>query len=288
MLVLPLVRPDFFFPRVWGALIFLLEPICARAEGPSLVQDAENGDWTTLVRLLFAGLLCGGYWELCNFWSLEKWIYTVPFFSQGKLFEMPYLGFLGFPPFCVQCFVMTNAVFLVRGGRHWNPDMPQGPTIGSTRRLAYSVMIALGFFLSEFAYVKMERHTIDSRSEPLQRILEDISPNDAYNLATRGFDYPKEILNKWDEASQIISLSFRERVRQRLELTGHLHMGSTNARLLEIAGIFSREALGRQEPDWLFDKLVAANRTMALRDTPFVKRRIMAWIKGAKRKSVFY
>ncbi|MBW1897177.1 MAG: hypothetical protein JRI47_08970, partial [Deltaproteobacteria bacterium] len=116
MLVLPLACPDYFFPLVWGAPAFLLDPLCAKYKARSLLADGQKGEWTTLVRLLVAGILCGAYWELCNFWSLEKWIYTVPFFSQGKLFEMPYLGFLGFPPFCVTCFVMTNAVYLLRGG----------------------------------------------------------------------------------------------------------------------------------------------------------------------------
>ncbi|MBW1741353.1 MAG: hypothetical protein JRJ42_09520, partial [Deltaproteobacteria bacterium] len=36
MLVLPLVFPDYFFPLVWGAFIFLLEPICAKWGARSL------------------------------------------------------------------------------------------------------------------------------------------------------------------------------------------------------------------------------------------------------------
>ena len=41
-----------------------------------------------------------------------KWIYTVPGLSDWKLFEMPVLGFLGFPPFALECFTM----YVFRGG----------------------------------------------------------------------------------------------------------------------------------------------------------------------------
>jgi len=45
-------------------------------------------------------------WEFWNYWALTKWTYTVPFFGNVKIFEMPVLGFLGFPPFAVECWVM--------------------------------------------------------------------------------------------------------------------------------------------------------------------------------------
>lgn len=289
MVVLPLLFADYFFPLVWGAFIFLLEPLCAKWGARSLLADAERGEWTTLVRLLLAGILCGGYWELCNFWSLEKWIYTVPFFSEGKLFEMPYLGFLGFSPFCVECFVMINAVYLLRGGRHWDPESPQKKRAASTgQRIGYLLMILFGLFLSEWSYAKMKHHTIDSRSESLQQILEDISPFEASALSKRGWRYPKEILQDWEEAKTVIGIPFHDRIRQRLDLVSLLHMGSANARLLESAGIHSRESLSRENPDELFPELIRVNQAMHLRQTPLVKRRIAAWISAARRKLALY
>jgi hypothetical protein len=288
MLVLPLVWPDWFFPLVWGALIFLLEPVCAKQGGPSLLKDAENGEWTTFVRLLLAGLLCGGYWELCNYRSLEKWVYTVPLFSEGKLFEMPYLGFLGFPPFGVECFVMTNAVYLLRGGRHWNPDFLGPNKRQHARKVLYVLLIVLGICLSEFSFSKMEQHTIDSRSESLEQILGDISAEDTARLNERGYRFPEEILKDWEKAKQVIRVSFRDTIRDRLEMASLLNIGSTNARLLEAAGIRSREKLGREDPDRLFGRLVTANQTMKLRQSPLLRRRIVAWISSAKRKSAVY
>jgi len=56
--------------------------------------------------LLASGLVCGVLWEFWNYWAIAKWTYTVPFFGNVKIFEMPVLGFLGFPPFAVECWVM--------------------------------------------------------------------------------------------------------------------------------------------------------------------------------------
>jgi hypothetical protein len=57
-----------------------------------------------------AGMICGLLWEFWNFWTKSKWIYTVPFVGDIKLFEMPILGFLGFAPFALECYVMYNFV----------------------------------------------------------------------------------------------------------------------------------------------------------------------------------
>ena len=58
------------------------------------------------INLLLSGLLCGVLWEFWNYWSRAKWIYTVPIMQQWKIFEMPVPGYLGFPPFAVECFTM--------------------------------------------------------------------------------------------------------------------------------------------------------------------------------------
>jgi hypothetical protein len=287
MLISPLIFPDIFFPFVWGALIFLLEPICAKFEGPSLLRDAENGEWTTMARLLVAGMLCGGYWELWNYWSLEKWVYTVPLFSRGKLFEMPYLGFLGFAPFCVQCFVMINAVTRVKR-RHGTDSFHKNTGSNASFKFAYPVMVILGLVLCELSYYHIKKHTIDSRAEPLQQILEDVSRDDAQRLQAQGWHYPKQILNNWENAAQAIAEPMREAVFQRLELSAILHMGSSNARLLERAGVDSRKILAAQEPDFLFETLTDLNRTLRLRKSPILKRRIVAWIEAAKRHTAVY
>jgi hypothetical protein len=216
-------------------------------------------------------------------------VYTVPLFSEGKLFEMPDLGFLGFPPFCVECFVMINAVYLFRDGRHWDPDAPETPK-GTRRRhkIVYLVIIALGLLLSEWSYAKLRVRTVDSRSESIQQILEDIAPMEASSLSQKGWRYPREILHDWNEARRVTRQPFRDRIRQRLELVSLVNMGSINARLLERAGICSLQNLRKQNPDELFPRLVRMNQILRLRQTPLLKRRILGWIGAAKRQSAFF
>ena len=59
-----------------------------------------------MTNLLIAGFICGGLWEFWNFWARAKWIYTVPIVGNVKIFEMPVLGYFGFPPFALECFAM--------------------------------------------------------------------------------------------------------------------------------------------------------------------------------------
>ena len=74
-----------------------------------------------LINLLLAGLVCGLLWECWNYWAHTKWVYTVPVPPHVKLFEMPLAGYLGFPAFAVECFVMYVFVrrWLWRGS--WRP-----------------------------------------------------------------------------------------------------------------------------------------------------------------------
>jgi hypothetical protein len=105
--VVPLVFPSpWLAPAVWLAFILLLDPINAWRGQPAISSDLARGDWRRLWALLASGFVCGLLWEFWNYWALTKWTYTVPFFGDIKLFEMPVLGFLGFPPFAVECWVM--------------------------------------------------------------------------------------------------------------------------------------------------------------------------------------
>ena len=105
--IVPLVFPsEWLAPVVWLSFILLLDPVNALRGQPSISNDLAHGDWRRLWALLASGLVCGVLWEFWNYWALTKWTYTVPFFGNVKIFEMPVLGFLGFPPFAVECWVM--------------------------------------------------------------------------------------------------------------------------------------------------------------------------------------
>jgi hypothetical protein len=103
----PLVYPSpWFAPVIWLSFIFLLDPVNALRGWPSIAGDLSRGDWRRLSSLLAGGLVCGFLWEFFNYWAISKWTYTVPYFGDVKIFEMPVLGYLGFPPFAVECWVI--------------------------------------------------------------------------------------------------------------------------------------------------------------------------------------
>lgn len=108
---LPLVVVSrWLVPLVWLGWIALLEPLNARAGRPSWLADLGRGDASRLVALLGAGAVCGVLWEFWNYWALTRWTYTVPYAGDLKVFEMPVLGYLGFPPFALECYAMFQWV----------------------------------------------------------------------------------------------------------------------------------------------------------------------------------
>jgi hypothetical protein len=48
------------------------------------------------------------FWEMWNSLSCPKWVYTVPFVSRFKLFEMPILGYAGYLPFGLECALVVD------------------------------------------------------------------------------------------------------------------------------------------------------------------------------------
>ena len=106
MLIVSLAAPRYAFPFVWGGFVFLLEPHNYRSGAPSLLREWEHGSLRRSYRLLAAGFLAGLLWELWNFWAAARWSYTVPFVGELKIFEMPVFGFLGFPFFALEAYVI--------------------------------------------------------------------------------------------------------------------------------------------------------------------------------------
>jgi hypothetical protein len=103
------VHSTYLAAPVWLGFILLIDPLNAHAGNESILHDWSRGHTGRLVNLMLAGLLCGLLWEFWNYWSGTKWIYNVPILADVKVFEMPILGFGGFPPFAVECFVMYVA-----------------------------------------------------------------------------------------------------------------------------------------------------------------------------------
>jgi hypothetical protein len=290
-LVFSVAIPKFFFPLIWVGFIFLLEPFNYRYGGRSLLKDLEDGNPRKIYLLLIAGLICGLLWEFWNFWSDSKWIYTVPFFEKIKGFEMPVLGFLGFPPFAIQVYVMYNFISLFRSGRGWEESTYRLHLDRKTRSLT---VILIGILIASFyilVFKSIDLKTADSFKVRLQdaywidsqyrkelprvgiATLGDLisktrDKNEREELALRLL-IPKEILIHWIEQAQLVRLK---------------GLGVENLRLLEKVGIYSVSELASEDPEKLFKKM-----KQAVPGRPIPKKaKIRIWVNEAKKKVMSY
>jgi hypothetical protein len=109
--VLPAAVRPWTFGFVWLGFILLLDPLNYRAGRPSFTAAWRRGDRRLVYGWLLAGLVCGLLWEFWNYWAAGKWKYVgVPVLPELKLFEMPVVGYLGFPPFALEAFAMYHFV----------------------------------------------------------------------------------------------------------------------------------------------------------------------------------
>lgn len=131
-LIVPVLVPShlgrYLFAPVWVGFVLLLDPLNYRWGGRSLLRDWEQGTSSTFWSFFTSGLVCGILWELWNYWAWAKWLYIFPILQGWKIFEMPLPGYLGFPAFAVECFVMYEflkvaASLLFR--LHWEERMPE-------------------------------------------------------------------------------------------------------------------------------------------------------------------
>jgi hypothetical protein len=106
MLALALALPGVFYPFVWGALYLALEPLNKRLGNATLLDRLAFGDWRPVVALAVAAIITGFVWELWNYYSYPKWVYRTPGVEFWHLFEMPLLGYLGYPPFALELFAL--------------------------------------------------------------------------------------------------------------------------------------------------------------------------------------
>jgi hypothetical protein len=279
--------PEYFFPFIWVGFILLLDPINYRFGGRSLLRDLEEGNPRKICLLLIAGLICGLLWEFWNFWAFSKWIYTVPFFEKAKGFEMPFLGFLGFPPFAVQAYVMYNTLSLFRFKRGWEETQYQRDLEKKTRPLTsvLTTLFIISFCVLIFRAIDLK--TVDSYEPRLE---------DAYWIESRyremlpkvGIGDLEDLVLKTDEKKEIEELALRllvpkeELIRwvEYAKLAQLKGLGTENLRLLEQVGVHSVTVLSGEDPDQLYEKMLQFRQIK-----PNLKKaKIRIWIREAQKQ----
>ena len=271
---LPLLWPDLFFPLTWGSFAFLVEPWNRRHARRSFLRDLEGGEAGPFCRTLAAGLLCGVLWETWNFWARSKWIYTVPVFEELKLFEMPLLGFLGFPPFAVECVVVLRFLRAWGEARAW-----------TARPVVRLGVLVAGAAVTVGVFRLVDPVTVDSFYAPVKEL--QVLPEPMRSrLAGLGLGSPEKVRRALDEPEArarliaAIGPGELERTRESVSLVLHQGLGEDRALQLERLGI-------RRVADltpWRPAELAAALRAQGAQPRDrFLERRAGVWIREARR-----
>ena len=106
------VWPTVLYPFLWLAPLLLITSWQAWRGNRHILSAVAQGDWSDVVAAALAGLVCGFFWEMWNYYSWAKWIYAVPYVQRPELmlFEMPVLGYAGYLPFGLVCLAVGSLV----------------------------------------------------------------------------------------------------------------------------------------------------------------------------------
>lgn len=102
--------PRVLFPLLWIAPLLIAGSTELISGRLPLMDGPVHGNWTRIILLAAAALICGCFWEMWNIFSSPKWIYDVPFVHAFQIFEMPILGYFGYLPFGLECAVIGDMI----------------------------------------------------------------------------------------------------------------------------------------------------------------------------------
>ena len=281
---LTFVWPRVFFPLTWGAVWLIADPVVHRRHPQwSLLADAERGDWGRIGRLMLGGLGIGVLWEGLNFFARGQWIYTVPWLEYVKVFEMPPLGFLGFPFFALEAWALYHllcslglATPAVAGT---SPPRSHGGRQASWLAAAVFVVAALA---------GMERWTISSTT-PRLRDAPDLTAAEVQQLRESGYSSVFRLA-----AAAAPALAERAGVKPSVamqatdwaRLVTLRGIGSAHAQTLATIGVRTVCSLARQTPGGLWNALRAAQEHRRDGRSPVrpVPAEVQIWIAAARRE----
>jgi len=112
--------PDYLFSLLWISPLFTVLAVQVLAGEPWFLEELSRGDWRPVISAALAGLFCGFFWEMWNYFSLARWEYSIPFVHRFQIFEMPLLGYAGYLPFGVEALTILELL-------HRKPFAATGP-----------------------------------------------------------------------------------------------------------------------------------------------------------------
>jgi hypothetical protein len=291
LVALALVFSRYLAPLIWGSVTYLLDPWNYRKGARSLLGDVESGELGTLARILASGLLCGLVWESFNYFSPQKWIYTVRGLDELKLFEMPVLGFLGFPALALDAFAFFAFVaFWFHGNETWeNPDdvsQSLEPRRPIERRAFLATLPAHALFWTGVALL-MERANIGSIELRLED-LPSLTGSEIRALRAEGIDRPRQLLSALEDPEDrsrigsALSLPAEalDALREETRLLEFKGIGHHHGVLLGGAGIRSLDDLARADPDELYETL--QRERGGLRFPALRRDMVRVWVQSAR------
>ncbi len=118
MFVVPFY-PNELYPFLWVCPTFIMASVLGICGIWTPLTPIRNGNWGPLALIALAGFVQGFLWEGMNYFSAYHhpfatnipgyWIYSIPYVSLGHIFEMPALGFFGYMPYGLFCWMFWIA-----------------------------------------------------------------------------------------------------------------------------------------------------------------------------------
>ncbi|HEX9486208.1 MAG TPA: helix-hairpin-helix domain-containing protein [Gemmatimonadales bacterium] len=258
LLAAVLAFPRYLYPLTWGAVWLIAEPLLYRRDPEhSLFADMTHGGWGRIARLMAAGLFAGVLWESFNAMARGRWIYTVPFLEHLKIFEMPLVGFLGFPFFALEVWSLYHLLA---------PHTNRRSLLGSA---AFVVLVLIG----------IDRWTVSSTT-PALRDLPGVTNAVISRLQAAGWDNVFRVAR-----SPVAELAYRANLSPRDARTAHdaaclvtlRGIGTAHAAALIGGGVGSVEALAASDPDSVWEMVRGGARP-----TP---AEVRVWVRAAQRQA---
>ena len=105
------IFPDTLYPLLWLSPLIIITSWQGIRGEKTIFDQCLKGRFRKIILLSLSALICGFFWEMWNYYSLAKWVYTVPYVQRFKIFEMPLLGYAGYLPFGLECACISDFFF---------------------------------------------------------------------------------------------------------------------------------------------------------------------------------